>query len=36
VLYSLAEAQFLFEQLPSGESLIEWYGRHDWWVGTDS
>jgi GTP diphosphokinase / guanosine-3',5'-bis(diphosphate) 3'-diphosphatase len=35
VLYSLGEAQSLFEQLPSRESLIEWYGCHDWWVGVD-
>jgi guanosine-3',5'-bis(diphosphate) 3'-pyrophosphohydrolase len=32
-LHSLREARLLFEHLPVGESLIEWYGRHDWWVG---
>jgi GTP diphosphokinase / guanosine-3',5'-bis(diphosphate) 3'-diphosphatase len=35
VFHSLPETRRFFEFLPSGESLIEWYGRHEWWMGTE-
>jgi GTP diphosphokinase / guanosine-3',5'-bis(diphosphate) 3'-diphosphatase len=35
VCHSLPEARRFFEFLPFGESLIEWYGRHEWWMGND-
>jgi guanosine-3',5'-bis(diphosphate) 3'-pyrophosphohydrolase len=35
VFHSLPEARRFFEFLPLGESLIEWYGRHEWWMGTE-
>jgi hypothetical protein len=35
VFHSLPETRRFFEFLPAGESLIEWYGRHEWWMGTE-
>jgi GTP diphosphokinase / guanosine-3',5'-bis(diphosphate) 3'-diphosphatase len=35
VLHSLPEARRFFELLRLGDSLIEWYGRHEWWMGTE-
>lgn len=35
VCHSLPEARRFFEFLPVGETPIEWYGRHEWWMGSD-